>query len=410
MLEGIQRNIAYLRSDDDVWGGLILTLCLAVLAFFVVRLVARRLVARALSAQGHGEWYDVLIHRRVFSLFALFAPMVMLSFGLTFFNLHTRLGIPEVVDLWDIVVNGVDALSLLLVIALIDRLLVCLLEIHETSAVARERPIKSVVEFFRILNVCVGAVMVGTLAVGESVMAVLGGIGAFSAVLMFVFRDTVQSFIGGLQLSSSGAVHKGDWIECPDLGLDGDVIDIALHAIKIRNFDKTISSVPTWRLAATPFKNWRGMREFGGRRFTRAVVVAKDSIRFLGADDLDGYDGIPLIQEYLAERRERIRDFQARRGHSVSEMDLLNGPFITNVDLFSEYVRGFLASDSRIHAGGTNMVRQLPPLATGGLPVEIYAFVNETEWIRYEEIVAEIYAHFLAAARHFDLSVHTIRG
>ena len=258
--------------------------------------------------------------------------------------------------------------------------------------------------------------MGGTLAVGESPWAVLSGIGAFSAILLLIFRDTIMSFVAGLQLTSANMIKIGDWIEMPTFGADGDVIDIALYTIKVQNFDKTIVAIPTNKMVEGSFKNWRGMDEFGGRRFKRPIIVDETSVRFCELEFLERLKHVRLIEGLVGERISETAAYRATLlgpdGEAADEaaiaMRFLNGPYVTNLDLFAAYIEAYLLADPRTHGHGTLLVRQLKPLDSGGLPLEVYVFFDETDWKRHEAIEGEVYAHFLAATPLFDLRIHNL--
>lgn len=412
VMEGAPRGAmaAVLTRRLDLWGVLIVGLTAAGGGLFLVRGVLFRSIQGRLAARGQHDWVAALDRRRVVGAVSLLALVLVFGLVLDVFGIWRHLVLAGIGDISGGVRRLLGLVQLGLGLFALDRLLLCVVDVYDAGVAARQRPVKNIVEFARIFLWVIGAILFGTLAAGESVWGVLGSIGAFSAVLMFLFRSTIESFIGGLQLSSSRAVRIGDWIESRELGLDGDVIDVSLHMVRIRNFDKTVSSVPTWRLANASFKNWRGMEEFGGRRFKRAVMVDKDSVRFVTRAEITRLRDIDLLRDFVDRR---LADSAAPTGTAgtVAAAEAgggLNRGGLTNVDCYEAYLRAFLAGDARIHAGGTCLVRQRPPVDTGGLPIEVYAFLTEVEWAAFERISAEMYAHFVAAASFFDLRIHHV--
>ncbi len=238
----------------------------------------------------------------------------------------------------------------------------------------------------------------GTIS-GRSPWALLSGIGAMTAVLLLIFRETILSFVASLQISSYDLVRKGDWISVPRYEADGDVTEVALHTIKIQNWDKTISVVPTHDLMESGFKNWRGMQESGGRRIKRALFLDIASVRFMDKELRERIGKIDMLKSYFAEIEQDIHtDYSAETGHP------LNGKRLTNIGTFRVYVVKYLQSLDTIRQDLTFLVRQLAPGPTG-IPLELYVFTATTEWDKYETIQADIFDHLLAAAREFDLRI-----
>ena len=266
-------------------------------------------------------------------------------------------------------------------------------ELYSRRPESRSRPIKGYVQVVKIAIYFGAAILMIAVLIEQSPLLLLSGLGAMAAVLMLVFKDTILSLVASVQLSSNDMLRVGDWIEMPGMNADGDVVDIALHTVKIRNFDKTITTIPTHRLIADSFRNWRGMSESGGRRIKRALVVDQNSIRFLDDKETD----------YLARKQEEIAEWN--RHELSSDCDTINARRITNIGTLRAYVIAYLKSHPRIAgAGFTLMVRQLPP-GPQGLPLEIYCFTDTVEWPQYEAIQADIFDHMLAILPEFGLRI-----
>jgi len=229
------------------------------------------------------------------------------------------------------------------------------------------------------------------------------GLGAMTAVLMLVFKDPLLGFIAGIQLSANRMVARGDWIEMPKYGADGDVLEVALTTVKIQNWDKTITTIPTYALITESFKNWRGMTESGGRRIKRAINIDMQSIKFCDDDMLARFIKIQHVAEYMERKRDEIASWNAERGVDASTP--VNGRRLTNVGTFRAYVVAYLNSHPMIDADMTFLVRQLAP-TPHGLPIEIYVFSRDQDWVRYEDIQSDIFDHILAVSSEFDLRVY----
>jgi miniconductance mechanosensitive channel len=234
----------------------------------------------------------------------------------------------------------------------------------------------------------------------RSPLLLLSGLGALAAVLMLVFKDTILSLVASVQIGSNDMVRVGDWIEMPQFDADGDVIDIALHSVKVQNWDKTITTIPTHRLITESFRNWRGMAESGGRRIMRSLMIDQNSVRHLEDGEVDGLRGIALLDNYLGAKQAEIERWNA--ASPARRRGAVNGRRLTNIGTFRAYVDAYLAERADISSEFTRMVRQLAP-TEAGLPLEIYAFTTTTSWNEYERIQADIFDHLIAVVPVFDL-------
>ena len=288
-----------------------------------------------------------------------------------------------------------DAAVVLTIARMLSAMLTCVNQAYVRRPEAASRPIKGYLQVGKIVIYCAAAVLVISILIGQSPLLLLSGLGAMAAVLILVFKDTILSLVASIQLSSNDMVRVGDWITMPSAPADGDVIDIALHTIKVQNFDKTISTVPTYKLISESFQNWRGMAESGGRRIKRALVIDQNSVRFLSDAEIDEARRFSLLRPYLDERSGEIAKWNQDR----AEPDRRR---MTNIGVFRAYVAAYLAAHPRISTEKTLMVRQLEPGANG-LPLEIYCFTTTTAWAEYETIQADIFDHLLAVLRAFGL-------
>jgi miniconductance mechanosensitive channel len=233
----------------------------------------------------------------------------------------------------------------------------------------------------------------------QSPFLFLSGIGAMTAVLLLVFRDTLLSLVAGIQLTNTDLVRVGDWIEMPKYGADGDVIDIALYTIKVQNWDKTITSIPTHKLIDDSFKNWRGMSESGGRRIKRSIYLDKNTVRFLTEAEVERFKRFRLLKDYIDAKEVELREYNARIGATDEHVNLRR---MTNIGTFRAYIVNYLKNHPNIHHGMTLLVRQLDP-TPNGVPIQIYGFTNETAWGTYEDIQSDIFDHIMAIVPEFGL-------
>lgn len=345
----------------------------------VMFLIARYFVARGLTylvKRTENKYDDILMEKLRPFRFAWIAPLLVIYY---FADL-----LPESAGF---IRQAMLLVILWLVVITINSLLNAVNAIYEASALYRGESIQGYLDLGKIVLIMGGIILTGSLFTGKSPAVLLSGLAALMALLLLVFRDTVLSFVASLQIQSGDLVMEGDWIEMPSYGTDGEVLNIALHTVKIQNWDKTITVIPTYKLLDTPYKNWRGMQESGGRRIKRAIHIDLNSIRFCSQEMLDRFKKIALVKEYIETRLADI------------------GRQFTNMGVFQAYVANYLKSRPDIHQEGmTLLVRQLAPSPTG-LPLELYMFTKTVSWVEYEAIQADIFEHLVAAVHQFDLRI-----
>jgi len=285
---------------------------------------------------------------------------------------------------------------------MLDSILLAIREIYYKSDVSSRRPIRGYLDGIKIITYIMAGIFIVSILTGKSPWGVLGILGGFTVVLLLVFKDTILGFVASIQLSGHDMVRVGDWIEMPKYGADGDVIDVTIHTVKVRNWDKTITTIPTYGLVSDAFKNWRGMSESGGRRIKRAIHIDIISIKFCNDEMLERFRKFDLIKNYIAEKQEEISCYNKEQ--TLNPEQLVNGRRQTNIGVFRAYIVAYLKNHPKIHQNMTFLVRHLEPTQYG-LPVEIYVFSNDQVWANYEAIQADIFDHLLAAAPEFDLRV-----
>ncbi len=271
----------------------------------------------------------------------------------------------------------------------------------------QDKPIKSYLQVIMIVLTIFGVVVTYSIITGKSPVAFFTGIAAFSAIIMLIFQDSIKGFVASVLVTSNDMVRIGDWITMPKYGADGDVIEVNLTTVKVQNFDKTITTIPTYALISDSFQNWRGMVNAGGRRIKRAIILKQNSIRYIADDEIERFRKIQGIRNYIDERQKEIHEYNERIGADRSIA--VNGRNLTNGGLFRQYAEWYLQNHPDTHKGYTMMVRQLAPTPSG-IPLEIYAFTNTTKWIAYEHIMSDIFDHLIAAVDYFDLEIFELEA
>lgn len=340
-------------------------------------------------------WDEALHERRFFRRLAWAVPLLTVRTGLPYLPL-----LPEAITL---VVQRLIAGGMLLVIAAaIGSFVAAVGDVYARSPHAATRPIKGYLQAIVLVVYIVVAIVVTATLIGRDPLLILGGLGAASAVLLLVFRDTLLSLVAGIQLTGNDLIRVGDWIEMPQFNADGDVVDIALNTVKVQNWDRTFTVIPTHRFLEHSFKNWRGMQASGGRRIMRSVVLDMSSIRFLEPHEVEELRRFALLCPYFDAKLADI-DAWAER-HPEAAAHPVNARRLTNVGTFRAYVTGYLRSRPDIRDDMTFLVRQLDPTPEG-LPIQLYVFVADIRWDVYEGVQADVFDHLLAIVPEFGLRV-----
>ena len=349
--------------------------------------------AQALAKRSSATWDDALIAHNVFGRLAQVVPGIIIYIGIPF--------VPELPDpVVQLTRNVAAGYMVLMVTMALSAVLSAGNSIYSTLPVAKERPLKGFVQLVQIAVWVFGAVMIIAAVLDRSPLLLLSGLGAMTAILLLIFKDTILSLVASVQLTAQDMVRVGDWIEVPQFGADGDVVDVQLHTVKVQNWDKTITTIPTHRLISDSFKNWRGMSQTGARRIKRAIHLDVSSIRFHSPEEVEHFKRFALLADYIAGKESELRDYNASLSLAVD--DDVNMRRLTNIGSFRAYTENYLQNHPSIHKGMTLMVRQLDP-GPEGLPLEIYCFTNTTVWADYEGIQADIFDHLLAIVSEFGL-------
>jgi miniconductance mechanosensitive channel len=386
--------------------GLALLLVLAL----VVHYVALRLFMPALRrvrAQTHSRLTDVILYDKALRRMAYVLSSLVVQTGVDRVP-HLDAGVATVVG------NVAMAVMVLQAVRAVTAMLDALLHLREQSSTAHEQAvaqnvqsIKNYVQLGKLL-LMVGAVIVTVATLlDRSPLIVLSGLGAMSAVLMLVFKDTILSFTAGVLLSSSDMLRLGDWIEMPQVGANGIVVDIALHTVKVQNWDKTITTIPTWRLMSESYRNWRGMSDSGGRRIKRTLRLDASSLGFLSEDEMTYLSRIELLRPYLQGKREELEQLhtQAMAEHGEQAQFLANQRRLTNIGTFRAYIEAYLVASPRIRQDMMLMVRTMEPTPEG-VPIEVYCFAADTSWVPYESTQSDVFDHLLTILPEFGLRLY----
>jgi miniconductance mechanosensitive channel len=373
---------------------LILLLFAAWLANWLIKRVLVRGFYRLLRASHLGQ-DKALARSHIISRLANVVPALILANGVEL--------IPDLPHALITVTRNVCGAFIVLTIALaVAGMLTLANSLYERRPDAHLRPIKGYFQVVKIVIYAVATVLMIATLVDRSPLILLSGLGAMAAVLLLIFQDTLLSLVASVQISSNDIIRVGDWIEMPQLNADGDVIDIALHTVKVQNWDKTITTIPTKRFITDSFKNWRGMQEAGGRRIKRSLHLDQNSVHFLSPEEIEHLRQFKLLAPYIKSKESELMSWNSQLEEPLRVA--VNTRRVTNIGTFRAYVENYLRQHSGIRQDMTLLVRQLSPLADG-LPLELYCFTNTTAWVPYEAIQSDIFDHMLAILPEFGLRV-----
>ncbi|QHA86390.1 mechanosensitive ion channel family protein [Serratia rhizosphaerae] len=378
---------------------LVLVLVLIALISVVIHFILHRVVLAAIQRRGQQSqrvWQQALTQYKLFQRAALLLQGVIINLQALLWlhsGTQTQAVIVTAAQVW------IMAYALLTLFSLLDTLLAVLRE----SPAANQLPLRGIFQSVKLIAAVLIGIMIVSLLMGKSPLLLLSGLGAMTAVLMLVFKDPILGLVAGIQLSANDMLKIGDWLEMPKYGADGAVTDIGLTTVKVRNWDNTVTTIPTYALISDSFKNWRSMSESGGRRIKRSINIDTTSVHFLSEQEEQRLNRNPLLQHYLNNKTEELQQYNQQAQVDLSSP--LNGRRLTNLGTLRAYLEAYLRAHPHIHQHMTLMVRQLSPTPEG-LPLEIYAFTNTTVWAQYESIQSDIFDHIYAVIEEFDLRIH----
>ena len=388
------------RGLSEFWSESIAFVVLLVLFLILGRIlfwITRRLISTffgQIAARTKSNFDDFLIQNKVPKILS-YLPVLLLYYEtlpILFSDISETL--------YSLIQNIMEAFVIVLAIALIRAALKTVSDYLKTVPSFKDKPLDSYLQVFMIFLWFVGGILILSVLTGKDIGAFLTTLGALSAVLLFVFKDTILGFVASVQITVNDTVRIGDWISMPNSNADGDVIAISLSTVQVQNFDKTITSIPTYKLISDSFINWRGMSESPGRRIKKSILIKISSIRFLETDEIQDLKKIDRITHFIDQREKEIEE--ANTTQKTNKSLLINGRNFTNLGLFRNYTQAYLESHDQINQKMTVMCRQLAPTAQG-IPLEIYAFSKDKVWINYEQISSDIFDHLLAAIPYFHL-------
>ena len=362
-------------------------LCLSIISYLITKFILFNIASRFFRKTST-QIDDILIDNGFLGRLSYSVPLIVIYYmiGYKFGNI-------------DLISRLIYASFSIIAISVIHSILSSVNEIYSNSRFSDRLNIKSYIQILKLIVSLFGIIIIIAFLSNKSPWYLLSGLGALTAVLMLIFKDTILSFVSSIQITSSDLFKIGDWVEAPQFGADGDVIDIALHTIRIQNWDKTITTIPTHKLIDSSFKNWRGMNDSGGRRIKRSINIDLNSVKFCDSDMIERYEKINFLSDYINSKNTEIRSFNETKNISDS---ILNGRALTNIGTYRAYIQQYLRNNSNIHPDMTFLVRQLSP-GNNGVPLEIYVFSNNINWVEYESIQSDIFDHLIASVKEFDL-------
>ncbi|NLK64833.1 MAG: mechanosensitive ion channel [Tissierellia bacterium] len=357
---------------------------------FIINRVLLKFISKFIRNNKH-KWDDVLLENKVFQRIALIVPGLLIYSFAPFYNSFQG------------IMRRIAVIYVLIVISLVLKSLLDAIDsIYRQNPVSKERPIKGLLQIIEIGVYLVTGIALISILIDKNPIYLLSGIGAATALVSFIFKDLIVGFVSGIQLTWNDMLRIGDWVEMPKYGANGDVLEISLYSVKIQNWDKTISTIPTSAFITDSFKNWRGMRDYGGRRVKRSFFIDMTSIKICSDEMIERFKKIEYLKEYIEERVQEINNFN--KENNINTELAINGRQLTNLGVFRVYITNYLKNRVDILKGSTTMVRQLSP-GENGIPIELYLFIADTRWLNYESIQADIFDHILAVVDVFELRV-----
>ncbi len=388
---GLNESSALLLKGVIIVSALFL---LSILVYFITRMIIVKIL-HAIAKRTENTWDDIMVEQGVFQRLAYATPAILI---------HKLM--PEMLkdyQTWVVILQAALEIYIILIIILVmNAFFSALIGIYQKFNAVKFKPVKAYLQILKIVVYLISAIIIISILINKSPLLLLTGLGAISAVLMLIFKDTLLGLVASIQLSSNDILRPGDWITINKYGADGTVLDINLTTVKIENFDKTITTVPTYSLISDAFQNWRGMEESGVRRIKRSIILNMGSIKFCTPEMLEKFSKIKLISQYLTETQTALEAFNAE--NKIDNIEIVNGKRQTNLGVLRAYIQAYLHNNPHLSKEHSIMVRQLQPTEKG-LPIEIYAFSMILEWEKYEELMADIFDHILAVVPEFDLQL-----
>jgi len=380
---------------------LFVNIILLVICVFIIHYIFKKILIEVFSAVAQRtktEFDDLLVANKTTKYIAYLIPLL-------FINLIVPIIMKKFVYWEGIFSKGVQIYIVILVLWIIRSILNAVKDHLKKLPDFLDKPIDSYIQVFMIILWIFGITSMVLILFETTLLTLFATFGAISAIVILIFKDTILGFVASIQVSVNDLVRIGDWVTFEKFGADGDVIEINLATVKVQNFDKTTTTIPTYSLISDSFKNWRGMQNSGGRRIKRSILIKVNSVRFLHTDELEGLKKIQLISSYLEQRQQDIEKFNVN--NNIDKSLTINGRNMTNLGIFRKYINQYLATHPGINKDMTMMCRHLQPTEKG-IPIEVYAFSNDKRWINYEYIMADIFDHIIASVPYFDLEIYEL--
>jgi miniconductance mechanosensitive channel len=396
-LDGLLELAKVQELWQDPLSSLIKMLGAFIVAYILFKITYKILISilKRISKKTETWWDDVFVEERVFNRLAYLLPAYVM-----FWLIPVALSpYPEIKEIMQL---AVKIYSIVIIILVFSSFFNSVLKIYQQYPVSKTRPIKGYIQVAKIILYLFAGVTIVSFLIGKNPLLIIGGLGAFSAVLLLIFKDSILGLVAGVQLTANDMLRTGDWIAMPKYDADGTVTDITLTTVKVQNWDKTITTIPAYALFAESFKNWRGMEESGGRRIKRSINIDMNSVKFCTPEMLRKFERIHYVSTYIREKEEEIRRFNEEM--KIDNEILVNGRRQTNLGIFRNYLSNYLKNHPQINLDMTFLIRHLQPTEKG-IPIEIYVFSREQAWADYEAIQADIFDHILAVIPEFELKV-----
>ncbi len=381
---GLSRELIPIVS---IFISFLLTSIIALLVYIIMKKVEKKIISKFVT-KSKTKWDDFVIKRGFFKYVNILIPLTVyeavmknMTFYSGFISKIIKIGI------------------VITFVFIINSLLTASNDIYSTYKISKERPIKSYIQVLNLAIALIAILITVAILFDKSPLTLLSGIGAMTAVIMLIFKDSILGFVASIQLAANNMVAIGDWIEMPSQEADGDVIEINLTNVKVQNWDKTITTIPSYALVSNSFRNWKGMTDSGGRRIKRSIFIDSTTVRFLTDEDFAKFSEVELLQNYLNEKNAEICEFNKNKKNVT-----LDGRNLTNIGTFRAYIDFYLKNHPNIDKEKTILVRQKEP-SSQGIPMELYCFTNTTAWISYEGIQSDIFDHLLVIIDYFGLSI-----
>ena len=400
-IQSLIKEILVTKGANEFWSQILsfgISFVLIFLSSLLIYFVSKKIIVKIfnkVSKKTDSKFDDFLILNKLPVILSYIIPVYYLFvFFPDFFTLE--------IDVKNLFLNILEASTVIIFIWLIRAVLKTVSDYLKTLPNFKDKPIDSYIQVFMIFLWFLGILLILSIFTEKDISTFIATLGGLTAVILFVFKDSILGFVASVQITVNDTVRIGDWITMKNSNADGDVISISLSSVQVQNFDKTITSIPTYKLVSDSFVNWRGMSDSEGRRIKRSLLIRAKSIKFLDSNKIEKLKKIEIISDFISDRENEIKNHNKK--NEVNKSILINGRNMTNLGLFRRYTESYLKNHEMLNKKMTIMCRQLAPTSQG-IPIEVYAFSKEKEWVKYEHIMSDIFDHLLASINFFDLEI-----